>query len=474
MAKKQRDENEEARRRSRKEILLERRRRRQTRQIRIAVAGVVAVLALVLIAAVVIEFVVRPNQPVATVNGTDIALVEWQDRVRYQRAQFIILLEDQLEAFQDVSLVQQFSQQQISLLQQPELLGQLVLEQMVDEELIRQAALERGLSVTDEDVEERIAEQFDFYGGAAPTPSPTPSPTIEPTPSLTPIPTEVITEVLPTNTPFPTPTLGPSRTPAPSPTPVSEEAFQQSYEEFLNRYQALGVGEDAYRSVIRAQLYREKLADHLAEAQDLPEEAEMASIYTLAVDGVEEAEQLHDRVQGGEYLPVWNEVRSALSDAENAPAATAGESVWRTQEQLEQQYGPQVAEAAFELPIGEPSEVLTQTVQAPSAAAGQDEEAAQGTEEQTRYYVIQVSGREVRDLSQSAIENRKQELVSELVAEQRQGGLAQIQTFPLWRARVPRQPLLDPQFLVAPPTEPAPLPTQPLQPAPTSGESGGN
>lgn len=473
MAKKQRDQNEESRRRSRKEVLLERRHKRQTRQIRIAVAGVVAVLALLLIAAVVIEFVVRPNQAVATVNGTNITLSEWQDRVRYQRAQFIILLEDQLEAFQDVSLVQQFSQQQISLLQQPDLLGELVLEQMIDEEIIRQAALERGLTVTDEEVDERIAEQFNFYGGAAPTPSPTPTSTIEPTPSLTPIPTEVITDVLPTNTPFPTPTLGPSRTPAPSPTPVSEEAFQESYSEFLSRFEAFGVEEDTYRAVIRAQILRDKLADHLAEAQNLPTEAEMASIYTLSIDSASAAERLLDRLQGEEYLEVWNEIRSAPAPAEadDGPSATAGESVWRTQEQLAQQYGPQVADAAFELPIGEPSGVLTQTVSAPSAAAGQDEQAAQ--EEQTRRYIIQVSGREVRDLSQSEIENRKQELVTELVTQQRQGGLAQIETFPLWRARVPSQPILDPQFLAPPATQPAPLPTQPLEPAPTSAQDDG-
>lgn len=474
MAKKQRDENEETRRRSRKEVLLERRHRRQTRQIRIAVAGVVAVLALLLIAAVVIEFVVRPNQAVATVNGTKVTLSEWQDRVRYQRAQFIILLEDQLEAFQDVSLVQQFSQQQISLLQQPDLLGELVLEQMIDEEIIRQAALDRGLMVTDEEVDERIADQFNFYGGAAPTPSPTPTSTIEPTPSLTPIPTEVITEVLPTNTPFPTPTLGPSRTPAPSPTPVSEEAFQENYGEFLSRYEAFGVEEETYRAVLRAQILRDKLADHLAEAQNLSTEAEMASIYTLSTDSASGAEQLLDRLQSEEYLEVWNEVRSAPAPAEagDTSSATAGESVWRTQEQLEQQYGPQVAEAAFELPIGEPSEVFTQTVSAPSAAAGQDGQASQ--EEQTRHYIIQVSGREVRDLSQSEIDSRKQELVAELVTEQRQGGLAQIETFPLWRSRVPSQPILDPQFLAPPATQPAPLPTQPLGPAPTSAQDDGS
>src|SRR5690606_36763648 len=108
---------------------------------------------------------VRPRRPVATLKGAVIRLNEWQERVRFQRAQFILGLEDQLDAFQDLTLVQQFSQQQIPLLQQPEFLGELMLEQMIDEEPVRQAAAERGLQVTDAEVDEQLAEQFGYFGG---------------------------------------------------------------------------------------------------------------------------------------------------------------------------------------------------------------------------------------------------------------------------------------------------------------------
>lgn len=456
MAKKRSETQAQERRRSRKEILRERKQQRQTREIRLAVAGVVGLLVLVLVAAIVIEYVVRPNQSVATVNDTTITLQDWQDRVRYQRAQFIIQLEDQLEAFQDLALVQQFSQQQMSLLQQPETLGELILEQMIDEELLRQTAISRGIEVTDEEIDARIGEQFNYFGGDLPTPTSTATATIEPTPSLTPIPTEAITETLPTNTPAPTPTTGPTATPRPSPTPVSEESFQQDYGTLLDRLRAFGVSEETYRSAVRAQIYREKLADALDESEELPREAEMASIYTLSFGSEEMAQDTLQEIEEDGYLPIWNAIRSqppaAAANGDESPEATAAEVLWRTQEQIEQQYGPNVAEVAFELPIGEPSGVLTQTVSA------QDVEGA--TEDQTQYLVIQVSGREVRDLAPEVIENQKQQLVADLITQLRQGA-AQITIDPIWRTRVPTQPILDPSFLAPPPTQPAIPATQP-------------
>lgn len=455
MAKKQRDSQGDERRRSRKEILRQRRDERQTRSIRLAVAGVIGLLVVVLVGAIVIEYVVRPNQAVATVNESTISLQEWQNRVRYQRAQFIISLEDQLDAFRDLGLVQQFSQQQISLLQQPEVLGELVLEQMIDEEVIRQAAVSRGIDVSEAEVDERLGEQFNYFGGELPTPTATATATIEPTPSVTPIPTDVITETLPTRTPAPTPTTGPTLTPRPTATAVSEEAFREDYNTLLARFGDMGVSEETYRSVVRSQIFREKLADQLAETQGLEREAEMSSIYTLTLDSEEMAQAAAEAVGELGFLEVWNRIRSGaeidVQDEAVTIDATASEILWRTQDQIEQQYGPDVAQAAFELEIGEPSPVLTQTTQTDMTEQGSD----------TVYYLVQVSGREVRDVTAAALENQKQQMVSDLVTEQREGGLAQISIDPVWRTRVPNQPILDPSFLQPPPTQPAIAPTQP-------------
>ena len=452
MANTENDVQEGSRRRSRKEILIERKRRQQTREIRIAVAIVVALVLLVLVVAVVNEYIIRPRQPVAEVASETITLTDWQDRVRYQRAQFIISLEDQLEAFGDVSLVQQFSGQQINLLAQPEVLGELVLEQMIDEVLVRQEAEERDITVTNEEVEERIGEQFNYFGGERPTPQPTPTETIMPTPSLTPIPTEVITEVVPTNTPFPTPTQGPTSTPRPTATAVSDEAFQEEFGALMDRFRDMGVSEATYREVVRAAVYREKLGNALAEEQNLSEEAEHASIYVLSFQDAEAAEEALGAVEEEGYLTVWNRVRSTPPTAEDAPfpSAQATEQLWRIQDQIEQQFGAAVAEAAFELDLNTPSGVITSTQQTDET----------GLVTGSSQYLIMVSGREVRELSQSQLQSRQQELVSQLVEERRE--LVPVERFPLWRARVPTQPILDPIFL----TQPTP---QPQAPQPTPG-----
>jgi hypothetical protein len=327
---------------------------------------------------------------------------------------------------------------------------------MIDDELIRQLAASRGIEVSDSEVDERIGEQFNYFGGESPTPAPTATATVQPTPSLTPIPTDVITDVLPTNTPAPTPTVGPTGTPPPTPTPVSEEAFVEEYDTLIERYRDMGVSEETFRSAVRAQIFRQKLADQLGETEDIAREAEMASIFVMIFESDERAQEALGQIEDEDYLEVWNRIRSqpapdAAAEEEDPERPIATELLWRTQEQIEQQYGADVAEAAFTLPIGEPSEVLTQTVQTQDAE-GQDVS-------QTLHYIIQVSGREVRDLSEAVIENEKQQLVTDLVTEQRQGGLANIVIDPVWRARVPTQPILDPSFLAPPPTQPAVAPT---------------
>lgn len=448
MAKKQRDEQVEEGRRSRKEVLRQRKQQRQTRQIRIAVFGVVGLVVIVLLVAIVMEYFIRPRQPVAEVNSVAVTLEEWQDRVRFQRAQFIISLEDQLEAFQDVGLVQQFGQQQINLLMQPDLLGELVLEQMIDEEIIRQAAIQRGINVSDEEVDERVAANFNYFGGDSPTPVPTPTETIMPTPSLTPIPTEVITEVVPTNTPFPTPTAGPTGTPRPTATPVSEESFDENLSALLARFRDMGVDEETYRESIRAQIYRERLTEQLAAIEEVPTEAPQASLYLITTESEEEAQTILNEIETSNYIAVWNRLRSGASiESLEVDLTTATEALWRTQDQLDQQYGAEVAEAAFDLAVGAPSDILTQV----GAAATVEEEPP------TTYYIVWVSGREVRALSQGEIDAREQELVADLIQFQRQEG-ANIEIFPLWRSRVPGVPVLDPMFLVQPTQPPIPTP----------------
>ncbi|WP_420644101.1 SurA N-terminal domain-containing protein [Candidatus Leptofilum sp.] len=438
MAKKQETTTTSDQRQTRKEVLLARKQAQQTRQIRIGVAIVGGLLLVVFLAAVINELIVAPNRAVAIVNEEEISLSDWQDRVRFERAQRIILLENQLEAFQNnVGVVQQFAGQTINELLQNEQLGQAALNQMIDEVIIRQAAEARGITVTDEDVQNEIEETFSFYDGGLPTPLPTATATVEPTPSITPLPTAVITEVLPTNTPIPTATLAPTGTAAPTATPVSAEAFQQEFSDFMTEFEALGVSEELYREIVRSQLYREQLLELLADEDELSDEAEQVSFYVLQFNTEEEANEAEALVADQGFLPVWNEVRSIVPDPESGSTAVASEVLWRTQAATVNSLGAEVAEAAFELPIGEPSSIISRTVDAQT----------------TRYYLIQLSGKEVRPLSASEYQTLQLENLAAFIDEQLAVGGLTLTEYD--RGRTPTNPVLDPIFTTPPTATPA-------------------
>lgn len=439
---------EELLRQSRKEILLARRRERQTRQLRLLVLGVAGLLALIFIVAFIMVQVVTPRQPVAIVNGEEIAMRDWQDRVRFQRTQLVVGIDQLAEAVGgDIGQVQQLAGQQINLLMDPPTLGQAVLDEVINDRLIRQEAARRGIVVTDEDVQQEIEESFNFFSGASPTALPTPTETIMPTPSLTPIPTAVITEVVPTNTPFPTPTAGPTVTPQPTPTPVSAEAFQQDYQDLLDQFGRYNVTEAQFREIIRSQLYEERLREALAEEEGVPSEEEQVSFWYMAFDTLEQAEAARDRAIQEDFLTVWNTIRSEPVDPEGEPAGFASELLWRTRESVTTTLNEDIAEEAFTLPLNVPSRVLT----LPAAT----EEAAD------RFYVIMVSGREVRPLTQATIDSRKEQLLQAWLEAQRATG---VETLDRWRANVPGRPILDSRYLV----QPTAVPTVPVTTIPTA------
>lgn len=438
MAKKlaKEQEEKEKERQSRKEILRARKEAEQTKKIRLAVAGVGGLLLLVFLVAIVNELFIAPNQTIATVNGEAITLHQWQDRVRFERSQRIISLENQFEAFGgDVGIIQQFSQNTMIELLETETLGENTLNLMIDEMIVRQEAEKRGLTVTDADLDEEIASLFNYFDGQSPTPVPTPTETIVPTPSLTPIPTPVITDVVPTNTPFPTPTLGPPATAQPTATPVSQESYEEQLGEVLAQFRDLGVDEDIFREVIRSRMYSERLGEELAKENELPTEAPHASIFLISADTEEDANEVMALIQESDYLTIWNTIRSRVTNPDISDTITATELLWRTQDNIESTLGVSAAEIAFSLPLNVPSSPINQEIDA----------------ETTRYHILQVSGREVRALSEAVLENAKSQLVTEFVDQEAAIGVEMTEA---WRNRIPTQPELDPKFLAQPTATP--------------------
>ena len=113
-----------------------------------------------------------------------------------------------------------------------------------------------------------------------------------------------------------------------------------------------------------------------------------------------------------------------------------------------------MADAVFGTSLGEPSEVIV------LPAATED-----GID---TYYIIQVSGREIRPLSTSAIDNAKQQVLSSWIDDQRL--LDIVETFDRWRNNVPLRPVLDIRYLLPPPTA-VPTATELALPIETPSES---
>ena len=67
-------------------------------------------------------------------------------------------------------------QQIVNAVERPDTMGQTVLDQMIDEELIRQEAAKRGIAASTKEVDEAIQASFQYYPNGTPTPSVTPTP----------------------------------------------------------------------------------------------------------------------------------------------------------------------------------------------------------------------------------------------------------------------------------------------------------
>ncbi len=188
------------------------RERRQTNIILFSFIGLLVVVVGLIGYAILYNDYLQARQPVAKIGNVNISVSEWQARVRLQ----IQTLQNQYSLYQQYG--QMFGMDYSQELQQIQTqlgdstsLGESVLDQMIDEELVRQEAAKRGITVSNAEVDAEIQGAYNFYPNGSPTPTVTPttvtfptlSPqtlalvTITPTPTLVPPPSDT-----PTNTPL--------------------------------------------------------------------------------------------------------------------------------------------------------------------------------------------------------------------------------------------------------------------------------
>lgn len=376
-----------------KEIAKEKRDRR----LRNRVLAAVGALALVVIGVLAYGWydvnVLSKRRPVITVNGETVSQQRFQARVRLVQLELLNRIQQTRSLASFVGgdpQAQQSIEQQIQQMQQqlsnPTLIGQQVVQQLIRETLIRQEAQERGISVTEEEVDELIQEVFGYFPEGTPTPLPTntprPTATVDPTAAAESTATATATERA-------TEAPGPTSTPRPTATPYTLEEFQDNYSTYIESISEAGIREEDYRWFAEAEVYREKLLEDFR--QDVSRSQEQVNARHILVEDEETAQEVLDRLEEGDS---FSELAAEYS-IDQSNSQRGGDLGWFGRGQMVEGF----EQAAFEAEVGE--------VVGP-------------VETQFGFHIIEVLEREERRLDDQAFERQVQVEFNEWLSEQRQ------------------------------------------------------
>ena len=462
MAKTNRNKN------TKKHLARQQREAKQTRAIIIGtiIIGVV-ILGLVIYGAIN-QFIVRPNITVAQVGETEIDVREFETRVKYTRVQMLN------QAYQYFTYYQQFgqfgqsflqtSQQIVTELLDPTALGRDVLDGLVDNIIIREEAEKRGITASEEEIDDAIQTAFGFYPSG--TPTPTTTATIQSTPTysetmlslvtLTSTPTETGT---PTETPevtatpseetnsedeenqtpttsepeetsegeatqgveTPTPELSPTITLTPTitstPTPYTTEVFGQNLEDFEDVYGAYNFDLNGLRKIFEAQILREKLLEEVTADLE-PVEEEIWARHILVETEEEALEILNELEEGGDFA-----LLAAKHSTDESNKDSGGDLGWFDRETMVEEF----AEVAFNLEVGEISEPV---------------------ETQFGYHIIQVLGKRESQVLPDEFQADKEDAFESWLTEQRNENY-DVVIYEVWEEYVPTEPQVPQELLAA-------------------------
>lgn len=413
---------------SKKHIARLERERRQVRLIKFIAIGVVAAVILILAYGYLDLTYLQARQPVAEVNGERITTKEFQARVKTQRNQLLNQYMQYLQYQQvfGLDMNAQLDQIQTSLDAHTSI-GQQVLDALIDEALIRQEAQRRGISVSADEAETFIREQFGFFPDGTPTPIITPTEVIVTYPTLSAAQLELVTATpVPTEGPrvTPPPTATPDLsatatitststsipTASPTATPYTLEGYQEQFNKALEGYAEIGLTEEQYRRLFETELLRTKLLEVVTA--DTPKEEEQVWARHILVKSEEAAKAVIERLNNGEDFAT---LATELSE-DTGSAVNGGDLGWFGKGQMV----PEFETAAFNLEDGKISEPIQSNF---------------------GWHIIQKLGRATIPLTASEYQQARETAFNDFLANLRDE--SDVTTYDYWINRVPTSPNLQ-------------------------------
>ena len=405
---------------------------REQQQVRIitaiAITGIVVVLLLLGYGYLKLNYL-QLREPVAEVNGEVITTGEWQERVKLERVRQLNLYDTYTFYQQNFGMDTSQQQQQILMtLRTPSILGQQVLDMMIDERVIRQEAGKLGITVSAEELENSFHEAYGFFPNGTQTPTLTPTEFSLPTLSSeqltlypsTATPTKTPTSTVePTTTPDaagtpiatftaapPTPTFVPGL-PTATATPYTLDGFNSQYDKSVTDLKSYNISEATLRSVYEFQLIRQKLLDVIA-AETPHSELQVWARHILLDDPTKALAARVLLLQGVDFAKLARE-----QSKDTGSGANGGDLGWFGK-------GAMVAEfeqAAFAQEIGAIGEIV---------------------QTQFGYHIIQVLDRQELPVTESQYQQNRETAFSDWLTKTKE--TATITTFDVWKDRVPTDP----------------------------------
>src|SRR3990172_7360631 len=408
------------------------REKKQIRTITYTTIIVVAAVIVLVLFGVFGQTILRSKQPVAEVGGVSISTKSFEAHVRLLRQQMINQYLQYLQFAQLFGMdpatnptVANALQQIQSQLDDTATLGESVLNQMIDNILIKQEANRMDITVTSDEIESNIKEALGYTPDGKSTPTITPTgiiyPTLNPTqlvlfpPSATPTTASSSTPsststMIPTSNPDTPATITSVPTNSPTETPYTFEGYQNQYQEMLTSYESFGMTETDVRSLFEDSLYKDKVYPIITA--DVPRTSEMVWARHILVSDEATAIKIRDGLlRNGN----WDSLALEYS-TDTGSSSKGGDLGWF-------QRGAMVTEfenAAFNLEIGEISQPIETTY---------------------GFHIIQVLGHEDRPLTADEYKTKTDQVFSDWVASLRD--TTEITIHDYYKDRIPVNPTLQ-------------------------------